>query len=140
MNNIKHDTKHQISERLATIIASGILQVQYWFAKILQSSTKKWKQPQRLIFLYMTCLVFGGMSMVVILQSLNSGEVSEISHMKFTNKMQAFTPQHKGFLITKEELQKVQKYKLEHPKLDKEMPGLYDSLNLIEQSYYSQQK
>ena len=80
------------------------------------------------------------MSMVVILQSLNSGKVIEFSHTKFTSKTQTFIPQQKGFLITKEELQKVQEYKLAHPNLGKEIPGFYDSLNLIEQSYYSQQK
>jgi hypothetical protein len=34
----------------------------------------------------------------------------------------------------------VQEYKRTHPNLIKERPGLFDSLVLIEQSYYSQKK
>jgi hypothetical protein len=46
----------------------------------------------------------------------------------------------KAFLITESEFQKVQEYKRTHPNLIKERPDLFDSLVLIEQSYYSQKK
>jgi hypothetical protein len=41
-------------------------------------------------------------------------------------------------LITEQEFEQVQKFKRQHPNLLKERPGLFDSLTLIEQSYYSQ--
>ena len=140
MKIIHNDIKHQISEKLAVCIAGVIIKVQQWFTKNMQSSTKNWKQPQRWIFLYLICLIFGGMSMVIILQPFSSGGVSKPLQIKFIRKNNNYSPPQKGFLITKEEVQKVQQYKLVHPNLDKEKPGLYDSLQLIEQVYYSQQK
>ena len=140
MKIIHNDMKQQISEKLAVCIAGVIIKVQYWFAKNLQSITKNWKQPQRLIFLYLICLIFGGMSMIIILQPFSSSGVSKRLQINFIQKNNNYKPPQKGFLITKEELLKVQQYQLVHPNLDKEMPGLYDSLQLIEQAYYSQQK
>ena len=140
MKIIHNDMKHQISEKLAVCIAGVIIKLQHWFAKNLQTITKNWKQPQRLIFLYLICLIFGGMSMVIILQPFSSSGVSKRLQINFIQKNNNYKPPQKGFLITKEELQKVQQYKLEHPNLGKEMPGLYDSLQLIEHAYYSQQK
>ena len=140
MKIIHNDRKHQISEKLAVYIADFIIKVQHWFAKKLQTSTKNWKQPQRFIFLYLICLIFGGMSMVIILQPFSTGGVCKPLQINFIRKNNNYKPPQKGFLITKEELQKVQQYKLAHPNLDKEKPGLYDSLQLIEQAYYSQQK
>lgn len=140
MKIIHNDMKHQISEKLAICIAGFIIKVQHWFAKKLQTSTKNWRQQQRYIFLYLICLIFGGISMVIILQPFGSGEVSKPLQINFIRKNNNYKPLQKGFLITKEELQKVQQYKLGHPNLDKEIPGLYDSLQLIEQAYYSQQK
>ena len=140
MKIIHNDIKHQISEKLAVSIAGVIIKVQKWFATNLQTSTKNWKQPQRWIFLYLICLIFGGISMVIILQPFSSGGVSKPLQINFIRKNNNYGPSQKGFLITKEEVQKVQQYKLAHPNLVKEMPGLYDSLQLIEQAYYSQQK
>ena len=140
MKIIHNDIKHQISEKLAVCIAGVIIKVQQWFTKNMQSSTKNWKQPQRWIFLYLICLIFGGTSMVIILQPFSSGGLSKTLQINFIRKNNNYRPPQKGFLITKEELQKVQQYKLVHPNLGKEMPGLFDSLQLIEQAYYSQQK
>ena len=140
MKIINNNRKHQISEKLSVCIAGVIIKVQHCFAKNLQISTKNWKQPQRWIFLYLICLIFGGMSMVIILQPFSSGEVSKPLQINFSRENNNYKPPQKGFLITKEELQKVQQYKLAHPNLEKEIPGLFDSLQLIEQAYYSQQK
>lgn len=45
-----------------------------------------------------------------------------------------------AFIITENEFKKVQEYKRTHANLIKERPGLFDSLVLIEQTYYSQKK
>ena len=40
----------------------------------------------------------------------------------------------------KKEFEQVREYKVKHPNLSKTRPGLYDSLSLIEEIYYSHQK
>lgn len=47
-------------------------------------------------------------------------------------------PNINPYLITEKEFQQVETYKQQHPNLFEERPGLFDSLTLIEQSYYSQ--
>ena len=44
------------------------------------------------------------------------------------------------FIITNKELQAVKAYKQQHPNVMKDSPSLNDSLTLIEQQYYLQQK
>jgi len=105
---IHNNRKHQIFEKLAVCIAGVIIKVQHRFAKNLQISTKNWTQPQRWIFLYLIYLIFGGMSMVIILQPFSSGGVSKPLQINFSRENNNYKPPQKGFLITKEELQKVQ--------------------------------
>ena len=132
--------KQEISEKLAIGIATGILWVQHGFANKLQSFTKNWQQTQRWIFLYLTCLIFGGMSIVILLQPFNATTILKVTTIKSIGAKNHYQLQQKGFLITGEEFEKVQQYKSGHPNLEKEMPGLYDSLKLVEQAFYSQQK
>jgi hypothetical protein len=45
-----------------------------------------------------------------------------------------------AYRITEYEFLKVQEYKRTHPNFSKERPGLFDSLILIEQSYYTEER
>ena len=130
----------KVSDKAAIGIANTILKSQRWFGTSLHDLTKKWKQKQQWIFLYSVCLVFGGMSMIGILKTFKTPETSKIIIPKSISIPKNIYKEDKAFIITKKEFQQVQEYKNTHPNLLKERPGLFDSLSLIEQVYYSQQK
>jgi len=132
--------QEKISEKAATSIANGIIRLQDWFASKMQGLTKKWEQRHRWLFLYLLCLVFGGLSIAVIIAAFQTNGICKAMIPAPIRATKITQWQSKGFLSTKKELQLVQRYKAAHPALVKEMPVLYDSLSLIEQMYYSQQK
>jgi len=133
-------SKSILQDKAATGIANKILKSQRWFASNLERLTKKWKQKQQWVFLYLVCLLFGGLSIAAVVNafkvSANSKTIMPKSIAIPKNIYQGNNP----FLITENEFQQVQEYKRKHPNLLKERPGLWDSLALIEQSYYSQKK
>ena len=129
-----------IHDKAATGIANEILKSQRWFANTLESLTNKWKQKQQWIFLYTVCFLVGGLSIAAIVNSLKVPENSKALMPKSISVPKNIYIEAKAFLITENEFQKVQEYKRTHPNLIKERPGLFDSLVLIEQSYYSQKK
>ena len=129
-----------IPDKAATGIANGILKSQRWFANTLESLTNKWKQKQQWIFLYTVCFFFGGLSIAAIVNSFKVPENAKALMPKSISVPKNIYKADKPFLITENEFQKVQEYKRTHPNLIKERPSLFDSLVLIEQSYYSQKK
>ena len=129
-----------IPDKAATGIANGILKSQRWFANTLESLTNKWKQKQQWIFLYTVCFLFGGLSIAEVVNSFKVPENAKVLMPKSISVPKNIYKEGKAFLITENEFQKVQEYKRTHPNLIKERPGLFDSLVLIEQSYYSQKK
>ena len=132
--------QEKIAEKAAASIANGIIRLQDWFAAKMQGLTKKWEQRHRWLFLYLLCLVFGGLSIAAIIGAFQTNGIGKAIIPTPIRVTKITQWQSKGFLITKKELQLVQRYKAAHPALVKEMPVLYDSLSLIEQMYYSQQK
>ena len=132
--------QEKISEKAAASIGNGIFRLQDWFTSKMQGLTKKWEQRHRWLFLYLLCLVFGGLSIAVIIAAFQTNGICKAMIPAPIRATKITQWQSKGFLITKKELQLVQRYKAAHPALVKEMPVLYDSLSLIEQMYYSQQK
>ncbi len=129
-----------LPDKAATGIANGILKSQYWFANTLESLTNKWKQKQQWIFFYTVCLVFGGLSITAMVNSFKKEANSKTLMPKSISVPKNIYKGDQTYRITENEFQKVQKYKRTHPNLLKERPGLFDSLILIEQSYYSQKK
>ena len=129
-----------IPDKAATGIANGILKSQRWFATTLESITNKWKQKQQWIFLSTVCFLFGGLSIAAVVNSFKVTENAKTLMPKSISVPQNIFKEDKLFIITVNEFQKVQEYKRTHPNLIKERPGLFDSLVLIEQSYYSQKK
>lgn len=135
--NIKNSA---LTDKAANGIASGILKSQNGFAKYMYSLTKNWKRKQQWIFLYLVCLVFGGLSIVAIVNSFKTKEPDQAIIPKSISVPRNIHQQNNEFIITEKEFQKVQEYKRKYPNLQKERPGLFDSLSLIEQVYYSQKK
>lgn len=135
--NIKNSA---LTDKAANGIASGILKSQNGFARYMYSLTKNWRQKQQWIFLYLVCLVFGGLSIVAIVNSFKTKEPDKAIIPKSISVPRNIHQQNNEFVITENEFQKVQDYKRKYPNLQKERPGLFDSLSLIEQVYYSQKK
>lgn len=129
-----------IQDKAATGIANGILKSQRWFASNLERLTKKWKQKQQWIFLYLVCLLFGGLSIIAVVNAFKVSATSKTITPKSIAVPKNIYLDNNSFLITENEFKQVQEYKKQHPNLLIERPGLWDSLTLIEQSYYSQKK
>lgn len=127
-----------LPDKAATGIANAILKSQRWFANSLEGLSKKWKQKQQWFFLLSVCLFFGGLSIIVIVNSFKQSVNSKVIIPKAISIPKPIPGNVSPYLITEEEFRQVQKYKQQHPNLLKERSGLFDSLTLIEQSYYSQ--
>jgi len=129
-----------ISDKASTGIANGILKSQRWFAETLDSLTNKWKRKHQRIFLFTVYILFGGLSVAAIVNSFVVPEYNKALIPKSITVPSGIFNQGRTLKITEREFQKVQEYKRKHPNLSMERPGLYDSLILIEQTYYSQKK
>lgn len=136
----KYISDGYLPDKAATSIANGILKSQRWFANNLERFTKKWKQKQQWIFLYAICLLFGGLSTTAIINSFKVSEKTKAIIPKSISIPKNIYNKDNAYIITENEFKKVQEYKQTHPNLFKERPGLFDSLALIEQTYYSQKK
>jgi hypothetical protein len=134
----KNINQTNIPDKAATGIANGILKSQRWFASNLEGVTKKWKQKQQWFFLLGICILFGGLSITAIVNSFRQPANSKAIMPKAISIPKTIQNNTNLYLITEKEFQQVQTYKQQHPDLIKERPGLFDSLTLIEQSYYSQ--
>ncbi|MBS1666417.1 MAG: hypothetical protein JST58_03490 [Bacteroidetes bacterium] len=141
MKSIKSGiAKADLANKAASRIANGIIKTQNVFAKYMYDVTRNWKQKQQWIFLYMVCLVFDGLSIVAIVNSFKTKTEGKAIMPKPIAVPKNIQQQNNPFIITENEFQQVQEYKRKYPALQKERPGLYDSLNLVEQMYYSQKK
>ena len=136
----RHINKEALTDKAAGGIAKGILKSQNGFAKYMQSLSKNWKGKQQWIFLYFVCLIFGGLSIVAIVHPFRVKDTNSSLIPKSIAVPKSIHRQRNGFAITESEFQQVQEYKAKHPTLQKERPGLFDSLSLIEEVYYSQKK
>ncbi len=132
--------KEALTDKAANGIAKGILKSQNGFANYMQSLSKNWKGKQQWIFLHFVCLFFGGLSIVAIVNPFRVKDTSRSIIPKSIAVPKSFHQQRNGFTITENEFQQVQEYKAKHPNLQQERPGLFDSLSLIEDVYYSQKK
>lgn len=132
--------KEALTDKAANGIAKGILKTQSGFEKYMRSLSKNWKGKQQWIFLYFVCLIFGGLSIVTIVNPFRVKDTKSSIIPKSIAVPNSIHQQRNGFAITETEFQQVQEYKAKHPNLQKERPGLFDSLSLIEEVYYSQKK
>jgi hypothetical protein len=136
----KQISKEEITDKAASGIAKGILKSQNGFANYMQSLSKNWMSKQQWIFLYLVCLIFGGLSIIAIVDPFRVKDTNSSLIPKSIAVPKSIHQKRNGFAITENEFQQVQEYKTKHPNLQKERPGLFDSLSLIEEVYYSQKK
>ena len=134
----KHTPPEVIKDKVANRIAHGILRVQSGFANYLFSITKRWNQRNQWAFLILVILILGGLSIlaIVVPYQLTKNQ-TYIFPIPFTPSKTI--PLHQDeYTITENEFEKILEYKSAHPNLQVENPPLFDSLNLVEQIYYSQ--
>ena len=136
----KNINQEILKDKMAKGIANGILTSQNMFSKYMGVFTQKWKPKQQWIFLCVVCLFFGGVSITtIVIPFKTKGRIK----LTIPNSITGVTNinQQKGlFTITENEFRLVKEYKNKYPNLERERPGLFDSLSLIEQVYYSQKK
>ena len=132
--------KEAMTDKAANGIAKGILKTQSVFEKYMRSLSKNWKNKQQWIFLYLVCLVFGGLSIVAIVNPFRVKDTNSSLIPKPIAVPKSIHQQKNGFAITENEFKQVQEYKAKHPNLQQVRPELFDSLSLIEDVYYSQKK
>ena len=139
MKSLKENiTTQKLTDKVASSVAQSILWSQKWFTKYMQFATKKWQQKQQSLFLFFICIVFGGYSIMIMIQSFNEEKRTSIIKPQPIAIPEKINHQPPHFIITNKELKAVKAYKQQHPNLMKDSPTLFDSLTLIEQQYYSQ--
>ena len=136
----KNINKEIIKDKAAKGIANGILRSQNIFSKYMGVFTQKWKPKQQWIFLCAVCLFFGGLSITAIVIPFKTKRMKTFTIPKSIIGVAIIHQQTRVSAITENEMKQVQEYKNKYPNLEKERPGLFDSLSLIEQVYYSQKK
>ena len=137
------ETKTSTTDKAAGWIANAILKLQGKFADKLDMASASWKRKQQWIFLYMICVVFGGLSTVCVIQSFDKSKkgLSKPAAIKVPRNIY----KERSVKITENEFKKVQAFKrsldsASKKKLLEERPGLMDSLEMVEQLYYSQKR
>ena len=137
---------HAIADKAAGRIAKGILKIQSRFASTLSKLSASWKTRQQWIFLYMVCLVFGGLSVVAVIQPFNKKASNVLSKPSAIRTPRMLPDENRNSVtITEDEFRKVHAFKesldsVTKKKLLARHPGLMDSLEMVEQLYYSQKK
>jgi len=150
-----NQTNSVLSDKAAGWIANGILKTQKRFAIVLGKISSSWKTKQQWIFLYIVCLVFGGLSVVAIISPFNKNAnnfLSKPSAIKIPKNIHS-NRHGNGVNITHNEIKQVHVFKQKLDSLSKvrngktklnkllsDRPGLMDSLEMVEQLYYSQKK
>ena len=136
----KNINQEIIKDIAAKGIANGILRSQNIFSKYMGVITQKWKPKEQWIFLCVVCLFFGGLSITAIIIPFKTKGGIKLTIPKSITGVSNIHQQVRLFTITENEFRLVKEYKNKYPNLEKERPGLFDSLSLIEQVYYSQKK
>ena len=136
----KHTGKETWINKAATGIAGCIIRIQKGFSRIMNQLTKRWKLQQQRIFLLLICVVFGGLSLFLMINSFNKKGVDKIIIPKSISTPRNMNKKENSILITQNEFQQVQQFKRLNPNLQIERPDLFDTLSLLEQIYYSQKK
>lgn len=149
-NKIKEDSK--FTNAAAGKIAKGILSFQKRFADTMSATTKKWKTKQQWIFLYLVCLILGGLSVVAVIKPFKE-KTSTFSKPASIHIPKLLKPDEDKIIITDNEITKLHLFqhrldslsktkdgKIKVEQFVKRRPGLFDSLKMVEQMYYSQKK
>ena len=136
----QHKDLSALPDKAAGRIACLILKVQSGFAAWMSKLSGDWTRKQQWVFLVCTCTVFIVLSIVAVVKPFASPTARSAAGPAPIAIPKPLPKEIPRYAITETEFRRVQQYKQRHPQLQQERPGLFDSLTLIEQLYYSQQK
>jgi len=145
-------TKSVVSDKAAGWIASGILKAQNKFANGLGKIASSWKTKQQLIFFSLIWIVLGGLSVVAIVKPFDKKSANIISRPAAIKTPRMIPDENRNsIIITDNEITQVHFFKHSLDSISKtregkikvknllaQRPGLMDSLEMVEQLYYSQ--
>jgi hypothetical protein len=129
--------KQEFTRKAAERIAGGISWLQNRFDYKMQKLTQHWKPKQQWIFLCVFCGLMGGYSILVMMDAFKvSQQVRKIlpTPISVPKNIQ----QTSNSIITENEMLQVQNFMQKNQELQKQRPGLFDSLSQVEELYYSQ--
>jgi hypothetical protein len=147
-------TRSAASDKAAGWIANGILKVQNKFATMLGKMSASWKTKQQLVFLYLVSIVLGGLSVTAIIKPFDKKAENNVSKPAAIKTPRMIPEEDRNSVtITDNEINKVHVFKHTLDSLSKtgdgkikvknllsRRPGLMDSLEMVEELYYSQKK
>ena len=139
-------TRSAASDKAAGWIANRILKIQNKFANVLGKMSASWKTKQKLIFLYLISIVLGGLSVLAIIKPFDKKAQNNLSKPAAIRTPRLIPDENQNQVrITDEEIKKIHAFKQSldsatKKKLLMQRPGLMDSLDIVEQIYYSQKK
>ena len=138
--SIENAEQKNLSDHIAGSLANWILKYQELFTKMLSVRTIHWSLKQQWIFLCLVCIVFGGASIVAMVQSFRINPTDTVTISATSSVSLKPLANEAPALITREEFEAAKQYNMEHPDLLHELPDLYERLSSIEETYYSQNK
>ena len=152
----KKDKVSPVQDKVAKGIAGFLLSIQARFASFMNTLTNQLSARAKRFWLAIFCLVFGGFSIYAFIGAFRSDEhpsrsvkpaqlsVPKYYDQKEINNDPVVTESDMmrigSFKKYMDSLQRSVKGKVIHDSILKARPGLMDSIQLIEQLYYSQSK
>jgi hypothetical protein len=129
--------QQEFTRKAAERIAGSISWIQNRFDYKMRKLTQHWKPKQQWIFLFVFCGLMGGYSILVMMDTFKaSQQVRKILPTPIS--VPKNTQQTNTSIITENEILQVQNFIQKNQDLQKQRPGLFDSLNQVLELYYSQ--
>lgn len=138
MKWFKKDTENKVSDRVAGSLAGWLIRTQTAFASGLHKKTGNWNQRQKKMFLAVVCIAFISFSISAITQSFKvTAKIKRPDRIVMPTR----SSEIKEAIISEDEFKNVQRFKSTLDSITiKQRPGLVDSIRMVEEMYYSQQK
>jgi hypothetical protein len=150
--NSEHNS-YLLKDRIATAIAGFLVSLQSCFAQAIGAKTNALSLKAKWLWLFFFCLLFGGFSIYVFVGAFrdrrNAVKPSQISVPKYYDRTETRIEP----LVSDRDIKRIysfkkymdslrgpQEGKIVYDSILKARPGLMDSIQAVEQLYYSQSK
>ena len=152
----KYPDEPSVQDRVAKAIAGILLSIQSRFSRFMNERTKKLNLRTQKLFLVLFCLIFGGFSLYAFVDVFRNSEMSTGSLKPDQVSMPKYYPeqsQSKHPFVSEMDMIRISRFKLYMDNLSNSIkgkhvydsilqvrPGLMDSIQVIEELYYSPSK
>lgn len=153
---MKNPVEPSVQDRVAKAIAGLLLSAQSRFSNFMNERTKKLNLRTQRLFLFLFCLIFGGFSLYAFVGAFRNSEMSADSLKPDQVIMPKYYPeksQSKDPLVSEMDMIRISRFKTYMDSLSRSTkgihiydsiiqvrPGLMDSIQVMEELYYSQSK